>query len=226
MEAEPAAPAEAASPALPEAVAGETQPTEDESFDFAMPDFDLGAAETETTSAETIPELGQAEDFSIPEFSLSEEGPAPPEEEFSVPDLGPEGIAAAETAAPNEGLSFGSSDVGAEPELGIESALGEDAFESFSFEEPNEGASAGRDLDSEIASLSEEAPVADTFKIDQDWGGFGSIGAEAGMEPPRQAPPKARPAPVRAPEEKFKPVRLTEGRSTGCRIRCSPSRST
>ncbi len=31
------------------------------------------------------------------------------------------------------------------------------------------------------------------------------------MEPPRQAPPKARPTPVRAPEEEFKPVRLTEG---------------
>ncbi len=67
MEAEPAAPAEAASPALPESRRpGETQPTEDESFDFAMPDFDLGAAETETTSAETIPELGQAETSPYP----------------------------------------------------------------------------------------------------------------------------------------------------------------
>ena len=73
-----------------------------------------------------------------------------------------------------------------------------DAFETFSFEEPGAPADlggsgfglppagfesgGGRDLDTEIASLSEEASVADTFKIDQDWGRLqhaGSGGAEA-----------------------------------------------
>jgi hypothetical protein len=219
----------------------ERAPAASEPFDFAMPEFE-GAAETEALGAEPeaaeeplLPELGEAEegggapaaaapaeDFSIPEFDLVEEGPAkakPAEAEspafdadFSIPDLGgapEEGARPAEAAPePLETPGAGGADLGA------------DAFESFSFEEPGAAPGAGgfaggpgRDLDTEIASLSEEAPVADTFKIDQDWGGFGAFGAEgakgAKEAPPRPAPPRAKPQP-RAAEERFKPVSLSE----------------
>ena len=169
---------------------------------------------------EAVPEESKAEDFSIPEFSLTEEGAAnAPDagsesgiEDFSIPDLGR-----------SEGKAEDSESQGPEgsPEPGA-SELGGDAFETFSFEEPSEdlgfsgsasdlGDEAGRDLDSEIASLSEEAPIADTFKLDQDWGNFGSIGTgDAETAPPRQAPPKPKALPPRATEEKFKPVELTE----------------
>jgi tetratricopeptide (TPR) repeat protein len=206
----------------------------------AMPDFDAAPLEPtfeapaeDAAPEESLPELAAeasapAEDFAIPDFDLPAEASPAPEaelEDFSIPDLGesleearePEPQAGA-PAAPEEEFNLGGSE------------LGEDAFETFSFEEPGAGSDfggdalgepgsggggfggGGRDLDSEIASLSEEAPVADTFKIDQDWGGFGSLGIEGGAAaPPRQAPPKAKAAPPRASEEKFKPVNLTEG---------------
>ena len=142
-----------------------------------------------------------AEDFSIPEFDLVEEqetAPGPVAEEGASPAM-------------EEGFGAGAGEA--------------DAFETFSFEEPGAPADlggssfglppagfesgGGRDLDTEIASLSEEASVADTFKIDQDWGGFSMPGAEA----PKQAAPRptrAKAAAAAAPEETFKPVSLSE----------------
>jgi hypothetical protein len=206
---EPAAEAEAAAEESPRSIGEE--PSRPEDAETAAP----GPA------SESVP---PADDFSIPEFELTEEPPAPgiPEKaesplfegDFSVPDLGEvEENAGPSPAVPEPGAIPGpaASDAGS-------AGFPADAFESFSFEEPgslsglDEGESAngpGRDLDTEIASLSEEAPVADTFKIDQDWGGFGSFGAEGPKEaPPRPAPQRVRAAP--SAEEKFKPVVLSE----------------
>jgi tetratricopeptide (TPR) repeat protein len=221
LEAEPVAEV----PGTPEAPEAEEAPAAPESFDFAMPDFEAEpeAAEAAPAGPEEVAEAPAepaiAPDFSIPEFDLVEDAPAktaPPEaepagldEDFSVPDMG----AKAETAEVEPEFA----DAVPEPDLDLGSDSA-DAFESFSFEEP--GASSGikggdfaggpgRDLDTEIASLSEEAPVADTFKIDQNWGGFGSFGAEGAKEaPPRPAPTKAKTA--GSSEEKFKPVSLNE----------------
>jgi hypothetical protein len=235
-----------------EALAASVEPAEREVFEFETPEFPAGPAVEAPEPAEgnealealpleeAPPELpaeggpaegagSRAEDFSIPDISLADEAPAAEEalgipeslgETFSIPDLDSSSKAekGPEIPAPDEALGLGT------PEPG------EDAFETFSFEEPSEGAGfggafgdsafggegpasdlgggGGRDLDSEIAALSEEAPIADTFKIDQDWGDFGSTGAEGG--PPRQPPPKAKAPPVRAPAEKFKPVELSE----------------
>ncbi len=219
--------------------AEEEEPAEAEPMDFAMPDFDaeppppaeeplpeepLPAEEADLLPAEPEPEpeapAAPVEDFAIPDFDFAEEGapePASLGEDFSIPDLGGNLESAAEPArpapaaesAPEEGFSLGGSE------------LGEDSFESFSFEEPGAGggfgtgdfggpgAGSGRDLDTEIASLSEEAPVADTFKIDQDWGDFGLLGTgAASATAPRQAPPKA--AAPHPTDEKFKAVALSE----------------
>ena len=206
-------PAESAEPLPP------AEPAEGEALDFAMPDF----GETAVSGGE---EAAPAEDFAIPEFELpaeTAEAAAPADDGFSIPELEEsleapaEPEAEAADAPPDEGLSLGGSE------------LGGDAFETFSFEESGTGSGfgetgfedafggaspvgeAGRDLDTEIASLSEEAPVADTFKIDQDWGDFGSLGAgKASEAPARQAPPKAKGPAPRAAEEKFKPVKLSE----------------
>jgi Cobalamin biosynthesis protein CobT (nicotinate-mononucleotide:5, 6-dimethylbenzimidazole phosphoribosyltransferase) len=178
------------------------------------------------------------ESFSIPDFSLDEaeaapeesegQSPAEPErDEFSIPDLNA-GFEAPEAGAPSPGgaESFGFGESG---EAGSGPSDFGDSFESFSFEEPSAGAgigssgafgdtlgqdlgqAAGRDLDTEIASLSEEAPVADTFKLDQDWGEFAGFGLEA-KETKKKAAPKTAAAkgPGKAEEEKFKPVSLSE----------------
>ena len=164
-----------------------------EPFDFAMPDLgDVAGIPPESESAaaeEALPfspelpepeaedlaptEAAVAEDFSVPDFDLIEEKPAeaaPAEaggaafdSDFSIPE--PE------------------SKPGEDAEKPAEAELGADSFETFTFEEPGVSQEpslaefeTGSDLDTEIASLSEEAPIADTFKIDQDWGGFGSFG--------------------------------------------------
>ena len=184
---------------LLESVESEAAPTED----FALPEFDLVDDGNAVEGAQSSPSSAAfEEDFSIPDLGASLEGdkgaeaPSPARRPRKAP------------SAPEEELSLGGTE------------LGEDAFESFSFEEPGAGDGfggaasdlrnrAGQDLDTEIASLSEEAPIADTFKIDQDWGGFGSLGTEGGNAmQPRQAPPKA--SPPRSNEEKFKPVNLNE----------------
>jgi tetratricopeptide (TPR) repeat protein len=184
-------------------------PAASEPFDFAIPDFEEGAAEAKAPEREKIAEEGKAQagaspvdDFSIPEFDLVEE----------VPEKAKEASAEA-LPEPGKGPRAGSSGSGT-------AELGADTFESFRFEEPGAplglgagetAGGAGRDLDTEIASLSEEAPIADTFKIDQDWGGFGSFGAEGPKEaPPRPAPERQRAKPQGAVEEKFKPVSLSE----------------
>src|SRR5208337_4889008 len=185
-----------------EGLAASAEPAEREVFEFETPEIAPEPAEgNEALEALPLEEAplefpaeggpaegasSQAEDFSIPDISLADEGPAAEEargipeplgETFSIPDLDSSSKAeeGPEIPAPDEALGLGT------PELG------EDAFETFSFEEPSEGAGfggafggegpaselgggGGRDLDSEIAALSEEAPVADTFKIDQDWG--------------------------------------------------------
>lgn len=204
-----------------------------ESLDFAMPDFDSTGEEPvaefaeEAEPIEAEPEGTQTmDDFSISELELGGEEalseapeetapkPAPAIDDFSIPEFGAGFEEPAPKPIPEEGLSLGGSE------------LGEDAFETFSFEEPAAGfdvasfgggfeapapgAGPGRDLDTEIASLSEEAPVADTFKIDQDWGDFGSLATGAAAEAPQRQPPKAKGAPARAHEEKFKPVSLSE----------------
>ena len=204
------------------------EPAAPESFDFAMPDFDASAepsaSEPEEVEEDAKPQASSApgDDFSIPEFDLIEETPdktLPAEaespafdEDFSIPEMGAGGAATPEAPEPDKGPGSGTEDISA------------DAFETFSFEEqgasPGIGAGdfagdlgrdPGRDLDTEIASLSEEAPIADTFKIDQDWGGFGSFGAEGAKEaPPRPAPSRAKAAPEKGAEEKFKPVALSE----------------
>jgi hypothetical protein len=212
--------------AMPDLAEGEStseglQPIANEAEPFASAPEEF----TEGATPEAVP--APAEEFSIPDFDLegatTEATPAgepagrdvsPLGDDFSVPDFGAELAAESSTLGPEPQE---------EPSAGLASAdlgssdFGSDAFESFSFEEPGAaagigekgfGPGPGRDLDTEIASLSEEAPVADTFKIDQEWGGFGSFGAEGPKEtPPRAAP--SRPAP-KAAEEKFKPVSLTE----------------
>jgi tetratricopeptide (TPR) repeat protein len=200
----------------------------DEGLDFALPEL-----EEETTPAalagetESAPEENPApedEPFSIPDFNLAEEESAPEtkpaapaaprEDDFSIPDLD------AGFEMPSEDESAPSGAVSGGAESGVtESGAGAsdfgDAFETFSFEEPGAGSGVGRgpgqDLDTEIASLSEEAPVADTFKLDQDWGDFGSFGVSEGKaSPPRPAPSRPIPA-AREAEDKFKQVSLTEG---------------
>jgi tetratricopeptide (TPR) repeat protein len=227
--------AEAAEPATlaPDEASAEARaegPSEAESFDFSMPEFGEEPSDKPTEKPESL-EPGEAEgapsdealpaeeSFSIPDFNLAEEESAAQEtpaapageggEDFSIPDLeaGFESPAAPAAAAPE------SSDLG-------------DAFESFSFEEPGAASALGSsgslgpgpgrgsapDLDTEIASLSEEASVADTFKLDQDWGDFGSFGGAEGKESvPRPAPSRPNKAAPRETEEKFKPVSLTEG---------------
>ena len=173
--------------------------------------------------------LSEDESFSIPDFNLAEEGgtpeakatepAAPREDDFSIPDLD------AGFGTPNEGevSALGGESVPGGTGSGAGASDFGDAFETFSFEEPgassgigssgslDAGRGPGQDLDTEIASLSEEAPVADTFKLDQDWGDFGSFGGAEGKEsPPRPAPPRPMATP-REGEEKFKPVSLTEG---------------
>ena len=181
----------------------------------------------------SIPELGELGE--APESAAAEEAGAPteaaaPADEFSIPDFGLEEAEAAGGAAEElgaggfgeapqaaeEGFSFGEGlDLGpAEESSGAAAgaAPAADSFESFSFEEPGAaggmglGAGLGNDLDSELASLGEATPAADTFSIDREWGGFGEGGGEAA--PPRQAPtrPSARPAAA----EKYKAVNLTE----------------
>jgi tetratricopeptide (TPR) repeat protein len=166
---------------------------------------------------------GPAEDFSIPDFDLAEEKPAGEaaaepaeaafEAGFAIPDLegAPEKEAESLDLVPE-----GAPPAGA-PRESAGAELGADAFESFTFEEPGAASEPSladfgtggpaRDLDTEIASLSEEAPIADTFKIDQDWGGFGG-------EPAKEAPPRLTPSPQqragRQAEEKYKPVSLSE----------------
>jgi tetratricopeptide (TPR) repeat protein len=200
-----------------------TPDTAVDDFDFAMPDIGEAAEPPiEAESAEPVEPAADAEpmepssaandEFSIPDFGLTEEKPfeAAPAESgatdfdagFGISDL--EG----ESASPNGGESG-------------EADLGADAFETFTFEEPGGaepslgdfGSSGpGRDLDTEIASLSEEAPVADTFKIDQDWGGFGGFGGEGAKDTPLRPAPPPRPAAQgkAAAEEKVKPVKLSE----------------
>jgi len=180
------------------------------------------------------------EDFSIPDFDLAEEPAQPgaspegasegrekpPEEaqpaeesfgaDFSIPDFD------SETAGTPSGDRSRGPAENSESGKAEEPATGADGFESFTFEEPGASAAPGsslgdfgaeapsQDLDTEIASLSEEAPVADTFKLDQGWGGFDGFGGEA---PAKEAPP--RPSPQRASskakaDEEAKSVKLTE----------------
>jgi tetratricopeptide (TPR) repeat protein len=99
-------------------------------------------------------------------------------------------------------------------------------FESFNIEEPGgagfggprrepaeaesmlEPASEVLDLDTEIASLSEEAPAAATFNLDSGWGGFGDFGASGtGVESPTRG---AKPARKVAPQESARIVSLSE----------------
>jgi hypothetical protein len=232
-----AAPEEA--PELPEEpveAAPEPEPAA-EGFEFSMPEFDEHAALPEEAQAEP----GASGEPEAVDFSTlpgeSAEAPAP-EELAEVPEApavqaaGPE---AAEFSIPDfdlveEGSPAPVEAPAPEPTLGAgpaSSGLDADAFETFSFEEPGGGAGlgetgfglppasfegpGGRDLDTEIASLSEEAPVADTFKLDQDWGDFAALagGAETARQaPPRPSPSRARAAP--APAEKTRPVALSE----------------
>jgi hypothetical protein len=212
---------------MPSGAGAETE--EGAAEEFSIPEFNL--VEDETAAApeagpeevsEAAPEAEpEALSFETPvgveEFgaeSASEPGSAPADEEFSVPDLdaGLGTVLGAEPAAepkPEEGLSLSEGPLG-------EGSLGVDAFDSFNFDEsgPGFGASgtgSARDLDSEIASLSEEAAVADTFKLDQDWGDFGALGGSEA--PPRQAPPRparSKAATAKVPDEKFKEVSLSE----------------
>jgi tetratricopeptide (TPR) repeat protein len=231
--------AEAAIPEMQETAEAQAAP-ESEAFDFTMPDIE-GVAEEAMPVSPELPEAeppggapteaAPIEDFSIPDFDTAEEKPdeAVPAEsvgaafdaDFSIPDLG--GEAGQESPAeelvpePVEEPSAGAGEPAGEE-------LGSDAFETFTFEEPGAapeagsgeflsgaGIGPGQDLDTEIASLSEEAPVADTFKIDQDWGGFGSFGGEGAKEGPVRPAPPPRAAPqARQAEEKFKPVSLSE----------------
>jgi tetratricopeptide (TPR) repeat protein len=213
----------------------------DESLDFALPEFEeepaftapAEEAESAPEKVEGAPEESPApadEPFSIPDFNLVEgksepEAPkgkattpaAPREDDFSIPDL----EAGFETPNEDEAAPSGAESGATVSGAGV-SDFG-DAFETFSFEEPGAGSGIGssgsigadqgpgQDLDTEIASLSEEAPVADTFKLDQDWGDFGSFGGSDGKEsPPRPAPSRPIPA-ARETEDKFKPVSLAEG---------------
>ena len=201
--------------------------------DFVMPEFDESLEALPEIPAESPEELAEApeeltealeappseppiDDFSIPEIGFADEVPAPAQEEdfssveeFSIPDLGSslEPSREPETPAPlEEGLSLGNSE------------LGEDAFETFSFEEPgggfdlpSPGGASRPDLDTEIASLSEEASASDTFKLDQDWGDFGALGGGTPSEvTPRQAAPKGESTGQHASEEKFKAISLSE----------------
>jgi tetratricopeptide (TPR) repeat protein len=127
-------------------------------------------------------------------------------QDFSIPDFGTE--PAAEPGAPVP-----------EPAAPEESAAAaQDAFDSFSFEEstgaaafelPNIGSSS-LDIDEEIASLGEEAPPADTFKLDQEWGGF----ALPGQAPPRPEAPRPQRIPRETAKaeaaEEYKPISLSE----------------
>jgi tetratricopeptide (TPR) repeat protein len=207
-----------------EAPAEQRGPEEAFSLESEFPEAEAGGAPEHSVPAEDSAATSAPEDFSIPDFDLVEEKPSPTETaepaeaafdaDFSIPDLGGE----PERGAEAEGTASEAS--AAAPGKSAEADLGADAFESFTFEEPGAapepslsdfGTNAGQDLDTEIASLSEEAPVADTFKIDQDWGGFGGFGAEEAKEAPRKSAPPPKPSAKSQPaEEKFKPVSLTE----------------
>jgi tetratricopeptide (TPR) repeat protein len=226
---------EAAEEAPPETEAFEPEAAEQaeeapggEALDFAMPDFEPAAEAAEppaTPVAESMdeapafeeePPAAPAEDFSIPEFDLGAEAPPPAETEAaSIEEPSTALESAAEEPARKEPLDEGLSLGGAE--------LGEDAFETFSFEEPaaafgdegfgvkTPGTAPGGDLDNEIASLSEEAPVADTFKLDQEWGDFSALsGSGAKESAPRPSAERARGPAPRATDEKFRPVALSE----------------
>ena len=213
----------------PEEVEGSAAP----GGEYTVPelgDFDFGGG-AETPASETA-----ESDFSIPEMEAGggevglpeEQGPAQAEEPGSSQ-------AEAETAAPEEGFSFGESlgteesaeegggagsvgegGGGAAPSAGAgasgagaQGARG-DGFDAFTFEE-GAGAepSLGADLDAEIAALSSEVGPGETFSLDQEWGGFGGETAASRQAPPRaEAPRPARPA--AAAEERARPVALTE----------------
>ncbi len=196
------------------------------------PPQDAGGEAEELLSFEEAPTAEpEGAGFELPDldaFDLSPppEGGAEPAagaDEFSIPDMGfaeeaPESEAPTQEA---EGLaSFGDDEPSppAEEALSLGGAL--DSFESFSFEEgggglgPENGESASSALsfEREIAALSDEAPPAaeETFSLDQDWSGFDEVPGAA--PPPRQAPARpAGPAAGGAPEEKARPVALTEG---------------
>jgi tetratricopeptide (TPR) repeat protein len=175
---------------------------------------DEGGVSESDLSDFVLPDLEEPGETSPPEESVVRDN-VEPAEDFSIPDLGGSLEKTAEPdegSAPEESFSLG------------ESEIDGDAFETFGFEEQGAGlgesggsttgAGAARDLDTEIASLSEEAPAADTFKIDQDWGDFGSLGAGGPSEAASsEAPPKSRSAALEASEEKFRPVSLSEAQA-------------
>jgi len=206
-----------------ESTAATPSSAEEFSFEAPVPPPEVDA-EAPGLGAGLVPEAEPSETVAVEEFeepAASEElepggqmtafeEPAAPSpgagpsleglDDFSIPDLGsaqaPSGPAAASPAEQ------------AEP--------ARDAFESFSFEDTGAGAgfelpsigAAPADLDEEIASLGEEAVAADTFKLDQDWGGFEATGPAAGA--PRPAAPRPRPEAPSGPPEEFKPISLTE----------------
>jgi tetratricopeptide (TPR) repeat protein len=181
-----AAPAEGAAP--------QVSADESETVAFEEPgDFSFGTGEEsggqmtafEEPAAVRAETLNELQDFSIPEVGREygpEAGPSAPEA------AGPE-----ESAPPPQ-----------------------DAFDSFSFEESESASSfelpnieshvAG--IDEDISTLGEESPPADTFKLDQEWGGF----ELPGQTPTRAEPPRPQRAPRESAkaEEPYKPISLSD----------------
>ncbi|MDA8426296.1 MAG: hypothetical protein M0Z80_09160 [Treponema sp.] len=193
-------------------------------------DFEAPIPETKPPEAPLRSEEAGAglEDFEIPDLgdfdfgteavggAESSRGVEPAEEEFAIPEMGaepagalPQGPSVEETpSAPaagggraEEGFSFGEA-----PEAGFGAKGSGDSFDNFSFGETAEPG-LGADLDQEIASLGAEAPLGETFALDQEWSGFGDEAAPPRQKPPRPSPPRPTP---QAPEEKTKPVALGE----------------
>jgi len=198
---------------------GETAPAADE---FALPDIGGFGEEGETSASSESMDLGSAEElgsFEAPETTAAARPAAAPSDEFSIPEMGDfsleeepsggtEAAGAGEAGAAGgqeteEGFSFDESAFG--------SSSGTDAFDSFSLDgKAGAGSLGSEDLDSQLAALGEEISPASTFNLDKDWGaGFEMPGAEP-EKPSAQrrsvAAERARPA----PEEKARPVSLTE----------------
>ena len=202
---------------------GEAAPAADE---FTLPDIggfgeEAGAAAaTEAMDLGSAEELGSFEAPSPSEATGAREKAAAPLDEFSIPEMsdftlaeepsaGGEALDAGPAGAPEspkeeEGFSFDESAFGA--------GSGTDAFDSFSLDgKAGAGSLGSEDLDSQLAALGEEIAPASTFNLDKDWGaGFEMPGVEPEKPSAQRRAAAAAGKPRPEPEEKARPVSLTE----------------
>ncbi|MEI6873729.1 MAG: hypothetical protein WCL50_01220 [Spirochaetota bacterium] len=190
---------------------GESSPTMGESLEPEPPSealtdakveesFDLGSLEDlgELDSAD----LGEAAPLeAAPEGESASESPTE-SDDFGIPDFGDSTVAPSQEEAPAARAAPPS----ALPSEDLALPGDIDAFDSFSFDEPEAPNLAGEALDRELATLGEPDDASPTFNLEGGWNGFGGVDSE-------EAPPKA-PSPrvetAKRSEGKIRTVALTE----------------